>query len=86
MTGTMNFGISSPFIEAFGIARACGSKIFQVIDNVPVINQAKNVGDVIDSLQGNITFKDVKFSYPTRKDVPVSSPKSVVRSKPKYTV
>lgn len=72
MTGTMNFGISSPFIEAFGTARAAGSKIFSIIDNVPIINASKGVGQKVENIKGNISFKNVKFHYPSRPTVPVS--------------
>lgn len=72
MSGSMNFGISSPYIEAFGIARAAASKIFAVIDTVPTINLSKGDGKTINNLQGKITLKNVHFHYPSRKDVPVS--------------
>lgn len=69
----MNFGISSPFIEAFGISKAAATKIFSVIDSEPRINLSKGKGEVIKNLQGQITFKNVKFHYPSRKEVPVSN-------------
>lgn len=72
MTGSMNFGISSPYIEAFGVARAAASKIYQIIDNIPIINLSKGKGEKLDKIQGNITFKNVEFQYPSRKEVPVS--------------
>ena len=72
MTGSMNFGISSPYIEAFSVARAAGTKVYQVIDNIPVINLSKGKGETIQNLKGNITFKNVSFTYPSRQDVPVS--------------
>lgn len=68
----MNFGISSPYIEAFGIARAAASKVFTVIDTVPTINLSKGKGDKLKDLQGRITFTNVDFCYPSRKDVPVN--------------
>jgi ATP-binding cassette subfamily B (MDR/TAP) protein 1 len=71
MTGSMNFGISSPYIEAFGVAKAAGSKVFQIIDNIPIINLSKGKGEKIDDLKGKIVFKDVEFLYPSRKDVPI---------------
>ncbi|XP_044258218.1 ATP-dependent translocase ABCB1 [Tribolium madens] len=71
MTGTMNFGISSPYIEAFGVARAAASKVYQIIDNIPKINLSKGKGDKIQDLKGNIKFKNVRFVYPSREDVPI---------------
>lgn len=69
----MNFGISSPYIEAFSVARAAATKVFQIIDNIPIINLSKGKGDTISKLRGNIVFENVKFFYPSRPDVPVRS-------------
>ncbi|VEN35825.1 unnamed protein product [Callosobruchus maculatus] len=71
MTGSMNFGMASPYLEAFSIAKAAGGKIFSVIDNTPIINLSKNKGQQLKGLKGNITFKNVEFHYPARKDVTV---------------
>nr|ADC97877.1 ATP-binding cassette transporter [Chrysomela tremula] len=71
MNGSMNFGISSPYIEAFGISKAAASKIFSVIDNTPTINLSKGKGEILDTLKGNIKFRNVNFHYPSRPDVTV---------------
>lgn len=72
MNGSMSVGMSSPYIEAFGISRGAGSKLFTIIDKEPVINLSKGKGQQLNNLKGNITFKKVDFHYPSRKDVPVS--------------
>lgn len=71
MTASMNFGMSSPYIEAFGIARGAATKIFGIIDNIPKINISKNKGKKPEKIRGNIKFSDVKFNYPSRPDVKV---------------
>ncbi|XP_057672647.1 ATP-dependent translocase ABCB1-like [Diorhabda carinulata] len=71
MTGSMNFGIASPYIEAFGISKAAAAKIFSVINHAPTINASKGKGKKLNSLRGNVQFKNVNFSYPSRKDVPI---------------
>lgn len=71
MTGSMSFGIASPFIEAFSVAKAAGGKIFHVIDTLPKINLSKNAGDKLDTIKGNIKFQDVSFHYPSRTQVPI---------------
>ncbi|KAK9877122.1 hypothetical protein WA026_016868 [Henosepilachna vigintioctopunctata] len=71
MNGCMNFGIASTFIEIFSKAKASGGKIFALIDTVPIINISKNRGLKPDTLKGHIQFKNVKFHYPSRQDVPV---------------
>lgn len=72
MTGSMNFGMASPYIETFSLAQAAAAKIYYVIDNIPIINLSKNKGEKLEKVQGNITFKDVHFTYPSRKDVEVN--------------
>lgn len=74
MAGSMNFGVASPFIEAFATAKAAGGKIFHIIDTSPVINQSKNNGTKLDHVRGNIKLQNVQFQYPSRKDVPVTTP------------
>nr|CAD1918045.1 ABCB transporter [Chrysochus auratus] len=71
MNGSMSVGMSSPYIEAFGISRGAGSKLFTIIDKEPVINLSKGKGQQLNNLKGNITFKKVDFHYPSRKDVPI---------------
>lgn len=74
MQGSMNFGMSSPYIEVFGIAKGAAAKIYSVIDNVPIINSCKNKGTKPFKIEGNILFKDVHFDYPSRRDVKVCDP------------
>jgi len=75
MAGSMGFGMAAPFIEIFATARAAGSKIFHIIETLPVINLAKNNGTKVD-VKGNITFRNVHFRYPSRKEVKVSNESS----------
>ncbi|XP_021202654.1 ATP-dependent translocase ABCB1 isoform X2 [Bombyx mori] len=71
MTGSANFGVSSTLMEVFGRARGAGAQIFNLIDNVPIINPLRNLGVTPPSIDGNIELKDVVFHYPSRPDVPV---------------
>ncbi|CAK1551194.1 unnamed protein product [Leptosia nina] len=71
MMGSANFGISSTLMEVFGVAKGAGAQIFNLIDNVPLINPIKNSGIVPDNIEGNIELQDVLFHYPSRPDVPV---------------
>ena len=71
MMASMNFGMSSPFIEAFSIAKGAGAKVYSVIDRISPIDSWSDTGDKPDSLKGNISFKDITFAYPTRPEVEV---------------
>lgn len=71
MAGSMSFGVASPFIEAFSMAKAAGGKVFHIIDGLPKINLSKNNGEKLPQVRGNIKFQDVNFHYPSRKDIPI---------------
>lgn len=66
------FGMASPFIETFGIAKGAASKIFAIIASEPTINASKGNGLKPDKIEGNIVLKDVHFHYPSRTDVKVN--------------
>jgi ATP-binding cassette subfamily B (MDR/TAP) protein 1 len=72
MMGSMNLGMSSPFIEAFSIAKGAGAKVFSVIDRVSPINSWSEDGKRPQQMKGNISFRNVHFEYPTRLEVKVS--------------
>lgn len=71
MMGAMSLGASSPFIEAFGNATGAAAKVFQIIENKPLIDPLANIGDVPTKCQGKISFQNVFFNYPSRPDVKV---------------
>ncbi|KAK5639991.1 hypothetical protein RI129_010802 [Pyrocoelia pectoralis] len=71
MQGSMNFGMSSPYIEQFGISKGAATKIFAVIDNIPIINASKSTGLKPNAAKGDIKFRKVHFEYPSRKDVKI---------------
>ncbi|KAI8620675.1 putative ABC transporter protein [Chytriomyces sp. MP71] len=58
-------------LAAVGAARGAAYKIFSTIDRVPAIDSLSKEGKKLESLQGQITFKNVKFSYPTRPDTQI---------------
>lgn len=72
ISGAENIAKTAPFLESF--ASACGSAatIFRVIDRIPKIDSMSNEGKVLNfGVEGNIVFKNVNFSYPSRPDVQV---------------
>lgn len=71
MMGSMNIGMASPYIEAFGIAKGASVKVFKVIEQIPTINPLNKKGIITNEEFKTIEFKDIKFSYPTRKEVQV---------------
>lgn len=55
------------------ITRACGAaaKLYATIERVPDIDSANPGGLKPKKVTGEISFEDVKFSYPSRADVPI---------------
>ncbi|KAG1908571.1 P-loop containing nucleoside triphosphate hydrolase protein [Suillus fuscotomentosus] len=71
LTGSLSLAILAPELQA--ITRACGAavKLFATIERVPDIDSANPGGLKPSKVTGEITFKEVKFSYPSRADVPI---------------
>lgn len=69
--GAMSLGASSPFIESFGVAKGAAAKVFQIIENQPLIDPLSNTGYIPPTCEGNISFHNVFFNYPSRSDVKV---------------
>lgn len=64
-------GLTSPHLEAFAMARGSAAAVFNVIDRVPSIDSLSKEGRRLDSVNGEIEFRNVAFRYPARKDVQV---------------
>ncbi|XP_037948708.1 ATP-dependent translocase ABCB1-like isoform X1 [Teleopsis dalmanni] len=71
MMGSMNIGMASPYIEAFGIAKGACAKVFNLIEQIPTINPIEPKGKVLNEPLNEIEFKDIEFEYPTRKEVQI---------------
>ncbi|RVE50883.1 hypothetical protein evm_004450 [Chilo suppressalis] len=71
MTALSTFGMVGSLVSTFGAARGSGAQIFHLLDNVPTINPLEDRGLKPIEIEGNITFNDVVFHYPTRPEVPV---------------
>ena len=71
LQGGMGMGQAAPYGEALGLAMASAAQVFKVIARVPKIDSSSEEGAKPNSFEGNIKFKDVNFSYPSRKDVSI---------------
>ncbi|XP_049809966.1 ATP-dependent translocase ABCB1-like isoform X1 [Schistocerca nitens] len=69
MMGSWMFGMSSPFIEAFSTARGAAAKVFAVIDRKSPIDSLSEEGERPSDVNGDVSFQDVHFEYPSRKGV-----------------
>ncbi|XP_053289020.1 ATP-binding cassette, sub-family B (MDR/TAP), member 4 [Pleuronectes platessa] len=71
LIGAFTLGQSSANIQTFASARGAAHKVYSIIDNNPTIDSYSEAGFKPDSIRGNIEFKNIDFSYPTRPDVQI---------------
>lgn len=71
MFGSYMLGQTSPYIEAFSMARGSAVKIFEVIETKPDIDISSKSGLKSDFIKGKIEFRNVHFKYPSRNDVTI---------------
>ncbi|KAM4874400.1 ATP-dependent translocase ABCB1 isoform 1-T1 [Thomomys bottae] len=69
--GAITVGQATPNIEAFANARGAAYGVFKIIDNKPKINSFSMRGHKPDNIKGNLEFRNIHFSYPSRKEVKV---------------
>ena len=62
-------GQSFSNLGAFSKGKAAGFKLMEIINQRPTIIQDPLDGKCLDQVRGDIEFKDVTFSYPSRPDV-----------------
>ncbi|XP_030843068.1 ATP-dependent translocase ABCB1 isoform X1 [Strongylocentrotus purpuratus] len=70
-SGSASIGNLTPSVHAIASARGAAVAIYDVIDSEPEIDKRKDKGMKPKSIEGNIEFRNVRFSYPIRQDVPV---------------
>ncbi|XP_045683945.1 ATP-dependent translocase ABCB1 [Phyllostomus hastatus] len=71
LIGAFSIGNTSPSIEAFANARGAAFEVFKIIDHKPNIDSYSNNGHKPDNIKGNLEFKNIHFSYPSRKEVKI---------------
>ncbi|OVA17622.1 ABC transporter [Macleaya cordata] len=57
-----------PNITFFANATAAASRIFEMINQLPAIDSEDENGKILASVRGELEFKDVTFSYPSRPE------------------
>ncbi|XP_050216410.1 ABC transporter B family member 21-like isoform X2 [Mercurialis annua] len=66
LTGSLSLGQASPCMRAFAAGQAAAGKMFKVINTKPEIDTYDTDGLKLEEIRGDIEFKDVFFSYPSR--------------------
>lgn len=84
--GAMSIGMATPNIKAVAEGQVAGKMAFDIIDRKPKIDlDASNTKHLPAEILGRIEFKNVSFTYPSRKDQIVLDNFSAVFEKGKTT-
>lgn len=72
IVGADHISRTTPFLEAFALARGSAGVIYDVIDDPSKIDPLSKSGKILNyNLKGFIEFKDVFFCYPSRENIKV---------------
>ncbi|ORY35855.1 multidrug resistance protein 1 [Naematelia encephala] len=71
LIGSFSMAMLAPEMQTITKARAAAAKLFATIARVPAIDSADPGGLKPDTVEGMITFENVKFHYPSRQTVPI---------------
>lgn len=69
--GSFSLGNVTPNAQAFTSAVAAGAKIFSTIDRQSPIDPTSDEGEILEKVEGNIEFRDIRHIYPSRPEVVV---------------
>ncbi|XP_071946246.1 ATP-dependent translocase ABCB1-like [Antedon mediterranea] len=71
LIGSFAIGTIAPNVSNVATAMGAASVLYNIIDNEPEIDTYSEEGKKPKTVDGNIEFRNVKFSYPTRSEVEV---------------
>ena len=71
VNGGFALGQTAPSLKALALGKEAAHSIYQIIERKSLIPLDDPQGIVPATIQGEIEFCDVKFNYPSRKEVPV---------------
>uniref|UniRef100_A0A8C4WST4 ABC-type xenobiotic transporter n=1 Tax=Gopherus evgoodei TaxID=1825980 RepID=A0A8C4WST4_9SAUR len=71
LLGTFSLGQGSPHLESLANARGAAYEVYKVISKHRLIDSSAKEGYRPDKLKGEIEFKNIHFSYPSRPDVKI---------------
>ncbi|KAG1822804.1 P-loop containing nucleoside triphosphate hydrolase protein [Suillus subaureus] len=71
LIGSFSLALLAPEMQAITHGRGAAAKLYATIERTPSIDSADPGGLKPEKVIGEITLEDVKFSYPSRPDVPI---------------
>lgn len=69
--GAQSAGTVFSFAPDMGKAKSAAAQFKNLFDRKPVIDTWSKEGDIVETVEGTIEFRDVHFRYPTRPEQPV---------------
>uniref|UniRef100_A0A914XVN7 Uncharacterized protein n=1 Tax=Panagrolaimus superbus TaxID=310955 RepID=A0A914XVN7_9BILA len=69
--GATRLGQAAPNLNAILSAKLAAGEIFSIIDKKPKFNCTTNAGFKLEDVKGDIAFKDIHFSYPSRPTIQI---------------
>ncbi|KAF5360351.1 hypothetical protein D9756_004683 [Leucocoprinus leucothites] len=71
LIGSFSLALLAPEMQAVTHGRGAAAKLYATIDRVPDIDSANPDGLKPETVHGEISLENVKFSYPSRPNVPI---------------
>ncbi|CAM2105500.1 unnamed protein product [Caretta caretta] len=71
LLGAFSLGQASPHLESVANARVAAYEVYKVISKHHLVDSSAKEGYRPDKLKGEIEFKNIHFSYPSRPDVKI---------------
>lgn len=71
LIGAFGMAMLAPNLQALSFAQAAGGKVYETIDRKSKIDSSSKEGLRPPQCYGNITVRNVNFTYPSRPDVPI---------------
>ncbi|PIA62638.1 hypothetical protein AQUCO_00200566v1 [Aquilegia coerulea] len=68
VTGGLSLGAGLSNMKYFSEACFAGERIMEVIKRVPGIDTENMEGDILQSVSGDVEFRNINFSYPSRPE------------------
>ncbi|XP_035989695.1 ATP-dependent translocase ABCB1-like isoform X1 [Fundulus heteroclitus] len=69
--GALALGEANSFAPNYAKAKMSASHLMMLLNKEPEIDNLSERGESPDMFDGNVSFEDVKFNYPSRPDVPI---------------
>uniref|UniRef100_UPI0037E91357 ATP-dependent translocase ABCB1 n=1 Tax=Semicossyphus pulcher TaxID=241346 RepID=UPI0037E91357 len=71
LIGAFTVGQTTPNIQTFASARGAAHKVYSIIDHNPNIDSFSEDGFKPDYIKGDIEFRNIHFTYPSRPEVKI---------------